>query len=1397
MTRYFFFFLFPLFLFSATALSAITPEIPAQARVKYIFPDCVDLSSLSDIISTEMHHTMGDPERSLTGYRSEDYSWKNPSLNNLTIGDIKLITNTEAYAVGQLGQILKSSDGGLTWSIIPTPFNKYLRAFDIKDNKFIVVGNEGFIAVSSDMGVTWAQPASGVTEDLRDVMFGIEGKIYIAGNSKTMLYSDNSGSTWAQVVIPDSVIHNPHNRTNWNFQSIWVANDTIMMGTGLPGIPIQIVRSVDNGQNWTTTLPEGVAIPPSNTGAYLTGISFAADGLTGYASYWALGINGLAKTTNGGVSWHKLESIQQFVPFPNPEIEYVSDVIYFRYSVAVSQDAQKVITGGSFGQMIASVDGGQTWKEIFGGPLQGHREMRSTVFDAVCISPNGQNWITAGSRGLILHSAGFDVASATVRNGKKLQKVFSDIDFTSSSTGIIAGSIEEHKHTGTTSAFQTFYRGLYLTSSDAGNTWTETAGPPSDNHQWLSIATGTGNKVWMAGVRYVYEYNEDDQLVVIPHGIISFNGGAGQTWTEQITIPGRKITSVKLWNDDHLYATTDGNLFLRSINGQPWEVITLPAPVSATNLAVTIEVLAPQVLLIGGGRNASGGKGFVLRSENAGTNWTLAWDSGSVQGIINQISFVDGRFGYAAGTWGGLFNRRNLLYSSDYGQTWQQATNPADEYLQLYNIVMTDSVSAFLYGHNGYKGIISDGSSLVSAPRFTGHSLTQGYFNGANQLFIIGEAGTVVKYSAVDAPNSAPGKFAAISPVNGESIFIPWDEPAVFSWEESADPDGDTVHYVFILENMEGQELFRSEILTDNQYLATTSNFPTIPPTLYRWRVEAFDTHGLYSTSYPAVAFVDADDYINDQNDILAFSFLQQAFPSVIDNQTHTVEASVIYGTDISNLIPVIEISYNATIDPPSGQPLDFSSPVTFTLTAQNGDQQQWVVTVEIADPIDYITITEFQDFKYSKIPASQFPELSFRTAILNEGHRDVTNVTLYVTINQEQTISSPAINSLPMGQAAVLEFYPPHQLPAPGQYNFLYEIGIAQQNPNLIGNTATAAVELTDTVYATDPGIFSNSVGSNSGPLSIANIYEIINGDNLTSISVGWGGNLPAAPLNFTLSVYRVNMSDLSVQEHIYTSGMHLRMPEMATSVVTFDIDDIYLAPGHYAITINQLTATHIRLAFSNVPGGYFYAYEAANGGSFILIDNPTFGFVILRANFAGMPLSDDASLSDLKVDGQTIEGFDPGIYHYTFDHPASLPVILEVTAQANHPAASVTILPATDIFSDNPADRTTVVKVLAEDGVTESEYFVEFIASTAINDASDLKLNIFPNPARNYLMIESSDPSLQMSIISMDGRLMVNKKLEDLTNRIDVSALPAGVYIVNIVTSSGEVIFRKLHKF
>ena len=76
------------------------------------------------------------------------------------------------------------------------------------------------------------------------------------------------------------------------------------------------------------------------------------------------------------------------------------------------------------------------------------------------------------------------------------------------------------------------------------------------------------------------------------------------------------------------------------------------------------------------------------------------------------------------------------------------------------------------------------------------------------------------------------------------------------------------------------------------------------------------------------------------------FSGLTPKVDGVIDNLNYAINLTVSSDTDVTSLTPTISVSDNATVSPLSGVAQDFTNPVIYSVTAQDGSTQNYTVTV-------------------------------------------------------------------------------------------------------------------------------------------------------------------------------------------------------------------------------------------------------------------------------------------------------------------------------------------------------------------------------------------------------------------------------------------------------------------
>ena len=106
-------------------------------------------------------------------------------------------------------------------------------------------------------------------------------------------------------------------------------------------------------------------------------------------------------------------------------------------------------------------------------------------------------------------------------------------------------------------------------------------------------------------------------------------------------------------------------------------------------------------------------------------------------------------------------------------------------------------------------------------------------------------------------------------------------------------------------------------------------------------------------TAYPDADGVTHYEYIkapagtySDEKKILGFAINNCL--GTIDESAHEIAVEVPAATVVTALAPMIMVSTGATVSPASGQSMDFTNAVTYTVTAEDGTTQAYEVTVTV-----------------------------------------------------------------------------------------------------------------------------------------------------------------------------------------------------------------------------------------------------------------------------------------------------------------------------------------------------------------------------------------------------------------------------------------------------------------
>ncbi|MDE0056582.1 MAG: YCF48-related protein [Defluviicoccus sp.] len=158
------------------------------------------------------------------------------------------------WAVGHDAVILRTGDGGETWTLVHQAPEKELPLLDVwfrDDRTGFAVGAYGYFLATGDGGDTWTERSVGKDDfHLNALVPAGARRLYIAAEAGVVYRSDDGGETWRELPSPYS--------GSW-FAGLAFGEDGLLLA-GLRG---HLFRSEDGGESWARV--------PTGTNATLTG----------------------------------------------------------------------------------------------------------------------------------------------------------------------------------------------------------------------------------------------------------------------------------------------------------------------------------------------------------------------------------------------------------------------------------------------------------------------------------------------------------------------------------------------------------------------------------------------------------------------------------------------------------------------------------------------------------------------------------------------------------------------------------------------------------------------------------------------------------------------------------------------------------------------------------------------------------------------------------------------------------------------------------------------------------------------------------------------------------------------------------------------------------------------
>jgi len=102
----------------------------------------------------------------------------------------------------------------------------------------------------------------------------------------------------------------------------------------------------------------------------------------------------------------------------------------------------------------------------------------------------------------------------------------------------------------------------------------------------------------------------------------------------------------------------------------------------------------------------------------------------------------------------------------------------------------------------------------------------------------------------------------------------------------------------------------------------------------------------------------------------------------------------------------------------------------------------------------------------------------------------------------------------------------------------------------------------------------------------------------------------------------------------------------------------------------------------------------------------------------------------------------------------------------------------------------------VNAEDGTTSQIWTVTVTLPTGIENDVVRRFKIYPNPFNEEIKIEGIEKPSHVSIFSLSGQVLLEKKLNYQDNSINTNSLKSGIYMISIENENGERVTQRIIK-
>jgi photosystem II stability/assembly factor-like uncharacterized protein len=562
----------------------------------------------------------------------------NPKVPRVDYLGIHFVNPDTGWACGDLGTVIKTTDGGSSWTVEQTNTTTPILKVNSYNGQIVIAsGYSGLILRSSDSGTTWTTEASGVTGDLWGLQMINDTLGWACGNSNSFIKTTDGGLTWQAVT-----------NTGLNTEYWWI--DFMNKGYGFVACDNGIaLKTTDGGNSWTehqagdnnhlfsVDVIDSLHIAAGgNAGKHV----YSSDGGVTWVptpmyqlpnepvncvkyinidtGYIAVGEMGLYKTTNRGTSWQVTANIGEY------EIQ-----LYPEYEIGYAAGT---------GLKIDKADGNlDVWNKLiinddfYGVYFTSERKGYAISLGRLYRSTNyGESWDTV--EGLPGGGCITFTDSLTGYVGTQNSKIYKTIDGggswyqTNGITNTIAKIFFINHHTGWAAGGYRIFK-----TTDSGDNWFEQ----------LYDNVGSFNGISFVDSLYGWASNLSEWLYETTDG--------GLNWIQQTNSNIYSTRDIFFKDSLNGFAVKTNQLYETTDSGNNWN---LNSYVSGFSFAKFSHYADSTILLVGY---------KVYRTTDGGNNW-VEFPELLGKGLVNS-SLINSGLGYAAGKTGLIMKYYDSTYT--------------------------------------------------------------------------------------------------------------------------------------------------------------------------------------------------------------------------------------------------------------------------------------------------------------------------------------------------------------------------------------------------------------------------------------------------------------------------------------------------------------------------------------------------------------------------------------------------------------------------------------------------------------------------------------------------------------------------------------------------------------